>query len=266
MTTILLPQSHYFSTSCPSINELCQSLFTRFKIQIFVYGKYYSDGHSILLSNSKEWLEYHLAKGYLVPAPIPLYLLEKKEAYNIICSHGSFQKAKYDLVQRFNSDQAIDFIFKGQDFYEVLCFSFRADDLEALNTIVNYRDELKELAFIFKSKAAQLLYAAENNKILIPPKMMGIDFSKAFTQISVCEGMSKAQYQLKQLYNKNFSPRQIDVLLQTIRGKSAKEIAIQLGLSSRTIEHYLVTIKNKIGVSSKSELIATSIDSLKHLI
>ncbi|HVV67934.1 MAG TPA: LuxR C-terminal-related transcriptional regulator [Gammaproteobacteria bacterium] len=53
----------------------------------------------------------------------------------------------------------------------------------------------------------------------------------------------------------NLSPRQEECLFWLLRGKSAKEIADLLGISKRTSEHYIESIKEKSGVRSKSELI-----------
>lgn len=51
------------------------------------------------------------------------------------------------------------------------------------------------------------------------------------------------------------SARQIQCAQLLTRGKTAKEIAKILGLSPRTVEHYLEIIKSKLKVTSKSELI-----------
>lgn len=57
-----------------------------------------------------------------------------------------------------------------------------------------------------------------------------------------------------------FSKRETDILRHLVRGKTAKEIAKILELSSRTVEHYLENIKLKMHVSSKSELIERVVD------
>lgn len=51
------------------------------------------------------------------------------------------------------------------------------------------------------------------------------------------------------------SRREKECLQHCVRGKSAKQIARILGLSHRTIEHYIDNIKFKLKVTSKSELI-----------
>lgn len=51
------------------------------------------------------------------------------------------------------------------------------------------------------------------------------------------------------------SQRETDCLLHTLLGKTAKITANDLGISRRTVEEHLASIKNKINVYSKAELI-----------
>lgn len=57
-----------------------------------------------------------------------------------------------------------------------------------------------------------------------------------------------------------FSRRETQCLYHLARGKTAKQIANILGLSPRTIEHYLENIKKKMKVRSKSELLEKIFD------
>lgn len=63
----------------------------------------------------------------------------------------------------------------------------------------------------------------------------------------------------------SLSDRQIDCLYQLVRGHSTKGIAKQLGLSPRTVEHYLENIKIKLNAQTRQELVekALSIDAIK---
>lgn len=49
--------------------------------------------------------------------------------------------------------------------------------------------------------------------------------------------------------------REMDIAKSIIKGKTAKGIALELNISNRTVENYLVTMKEKMKVSSKYELI-----------
>lgn len=56
------------------------------------------------------------------------------------------------------------------------------------------------------------------------------------------------------------SKREIECIYHLIRGMTAKQIAAELNLSSRTIEFYLERIKSKFGCKKKSDLIAKVLD------
>lgn len=57
-----------------------------------------------------------------------------------------------------------------------------------------------------------------------------------------------------------FSPREQDILRCLVRGKTARETGIILGLSRRTVEHYLENSRLKTNSLTKSELIEKIFD------
>lgn len=63
-----------------------------------------------------------------------------------------------------------------------------------------------------------------------------------------------------------FSSREMSCLRYVVRGKTSRDIAVVLGLSVRTVEHYIDNIKSKLGVSSKSEMIDRTLEYLDPLI
>ena len=66
-------------------------------------------------------------------------------------------------------------------------------------------------------------------------------------------------YSLDQLHNsKRLSKRELECLFLLLRSKTAKQIGGILGLSIRTIESYIDSIKVKFGCFSKSELIISA--------
>lgn len=73
---------------------------------------------------------------------------------------------------------------------------------------------------------------------------------------------------LKHLTGKNYThfqditARELECLIQLSKGFSAKQIAAYLKLSSRTVETYLQTIKEKVGMKDKAELVKFFSESL----
>ena len=55
--------------------------------------------------------------------------------------------------------------------------------------------------------------------------------------------------------NNQFSEREHEVVGFLIQGKSNKQIAFELGISTRTVEFHLSNIYTKLGVNSRAEAI-----------
>lgn len=53
--------------------------------------------------------------------------------------------------------------------------------------------------------------------------------------------------------------RQTDCLLYLVKGMTIKEIAKELNLAPKTIEHYLTTVKTKLNCHSRSSLITRAL-------
>lgn len=52
-----------------------------------------------------------------------------------------------------------------------------------------------------------------------------------------------------------FTERELQVIQLLLEGKSTKFIAAQLGICTRSVEHHLTHIYEKVGVSSRTEVI-----------
>ncbi len=89
----------------------------------------------------------------------------------------------------------------------------------------------------------------------------GTDITRAYTmaigtQLAKFGGDQKNSYVLSADGGPvALSPRESEVLFLILRGKTAKLAAAVLGLSHRTVQQYVETLREKFGVESKIELI-----------
>ena len=54
---------------------------------------------------------------------------------------------------------------------------------------------------------------------------------------------------------RKLSPREIDVLVGVINGRTSKEVALGLGISHRTVEAYRANIMRKLGMSRSAQAV-----------
>ena len=72
-------------------------------------------------------------------------------------------------------------------------------------------------------------------------------------------------YKRKEVYDdkveeNNLTEKELFVLKAIARGNKNKEIAFDMGIAERTVKAYLTNIYNKLGVNSRSEAVAVSIE------
>lgn len=104
----------------------------------------------------------------------------------------------------------------------------------------------------------------DDNKKAVGVIWHGIDITDAYTvaistQLARFSGLQN-NYELSNHGGcLSLSPRESQVLFLIMRGKTAKLAATVLGVSHRTVQQYIDSLKQKFGVESKVELIDTAI-------
>lgn len=58
-----------------------------------------------------------------------------------------------------------------------------------------------------------------------------------------------------------FTEREFDCMVSLLRGQTVKEIALKLRLSPRTVEYYIKNLKNKLGCSTRRELMGRALET-----
>jgi NarL family two-component system response regulator YdfI len=90
--------------------------------------------------------------------------------------------------------------------------------------------------------------AAARGETLLKPEIMARVLSRA----------SQSASDSKSAESVNLTDRELEVLKAVARGERSKEIAVQLGISERTVKAHLASIYNKLGVDSRAAAIAVA--------
>ncbi len=91
--------------------------------------------------------------------------------------------------------------------------------------------------------------------------MISLNKEKNYNRLSTASDLdAKGRLYLgKELQNQYLTARETDILKCLLKGYSAKEAGLELGISYRTVESYINMLKLKLGYNKKSELIGLSI-------
>jgi NarL family two-component system response regulator YdfI len=97
-----------------------------------------------------------------------------------------------------------------------------------------------------RSTLFDTIRAAARGETLLKPEVM----ARILAQMNHSSGASQS------IQPVNLTDRELEVLRSVARGDRSKEIAVQLGISERTVKAHLASIYNKLGVDSRAAAIA----------
>lgn len=128
----------------------------------------------------------------------------------------------------------------------VILTTFNEDDLMLRGLQAGARGYL--LKDTDRSTLFDTIRAAARGETLLKPEIMARVLSHANAPKTVSSE------------SVNLTERELDVLAMVARGERSKEIAIQLGISERTVKAHLASIYGKLGVDSRAAAIAVALE------
>lgn len=228
----------------------------KFGITHYTYLCQYPDGEQIYLSNHARWVQdYFDLKLYnktLFKTGTDLtknhYIIWSPYDENEVMAHGRYNH---------NSANGITLARHQADFCEFHFFSTTPQNFSIVNFYINNLDILENFIVHFKEKSKKILNTAKNNKIILPVNNANIEI------------IDKSILEKKNKQNNtsfNLSKRQSECLKFLLDGKSAKQTAAILNLSTRTVEFYIHNLKEKMQCRTKTELLGKIIREYDFLI
>jgi DNA-binding CsgD family transcriptional regulator len=147
-----------------------------------------------------------------------------------------------ELGLRFNIDNVIEFVYNdGKGNVEAFGFGTEIGKPNMVNYYFNNLEFLQQFINEYKNNAKDLIIKVSKEPIAVP------GHNRILTNPIITSP------------KRDLTRREIDILKGLYLGLTAKEIAISLNLSHRTVESYIENIKNKTGLSRKTALIKYAI-------
>lgn len=133
---------------------------------------------------------------------------------------------------------------------------FNLSEMDFLHWVINNGSLLNDLLASYNLKANDIILEAKlpTNRIVLPNFNPDISHNHHSKLISLIHKRLNRPIYL--------SSQQSKCLTILMKGKSAKEIAIEMKLSHRTIEHYIASLKEILGCTSSKDLITSYYDQM----
>lgn len=234
------------------IRKLCLPLEESLEIPIFSYFKLDNQGNFCLVSNAFKELEYFFGNHLYKNDPYSYSPKFFQKVYKII-QQTSDKDSQYQLKDNFHVDHFFQMLYKFDDHIEGFIFIQKNKSYKDCLHFFNKIYLLEKYVHYFKAEAKSII-----RLILEQGYNMKIALGNAFEapppihQLSTQPSGKYSQF-LKQI--DLFTPRENQCIDLYKQGHSAQTTAAKLGLSQRTVEHYLDSARIKLGFQSKREFL-----------
>lgn len=240
------------------IRKATQPLKDHFNIPYFTYHRIDTKGNYTVLVDNPDWAEHYVDKQIYLIDPFLRTPSAFQPGMCLIenCGTDEYKETvRKEGMHKIQCDSMVILIQKNSDSVEF--FGFGADKKTSAlhNLLANQPQLFKSFGRHFKSELKTIIEKTnkEPGSLL---ELKGPDFLN-LDPISPDISTSKLEafYQDLGFQVSKLTPREKECIKCLIDGKSAKETALILGLSPRTVEFYFENIKNKLSCETKRDIL-----------
>lgn len=262
----IIDQNHPFFNVKKQLSKLCDPLFKQTQFTYFDYERYYFDGNCLFLFLESD-CSYQIIKESLLPSVDDL---EQDGSRCVFLSSAllssdmtALQPAAFlrnlEIAKEGGIYHRFCLIFRFEKYIEVFAFGTNNKIKNFFELVINNIKKLEWFCVYFRETGKTLIHDIEKSKVKfydkIEFKFFNDDVDKNLFEDEFFKATKLSHYPIRgKLGDCQLSAREFECLLWAYKGKTAKQTAKILGLSSRTIEDYLINLKSKLGCESKLEL------------
>lgn len=242
------------------IRKYTRLLSEGFSVKEFFYFKVENDGRFGFIGAFPEWNQHFASNKFYLN--LPFYRHPKHFKSCILplqqVEDPGFSEISRHAKEKFNTNICFAWIDKIDNGYEGFGISSNIADVNQSGMLLNDLAVFKLFAKKYKEDNRVLFEKLEENKANIKDLIGDVFYHKS---IFYSPGQSRKNTVLKMLgIEAPLSSAESQVMKFLINGYSASRIAAEIYRSSRTIEHRIERMKDKLSCRSKTELIQKGIE------
>lgn len=265
-------EKHHALASSNNIKELVNPILSSIGISYFNYIKIYNEDCSRdLLTNNPDWIDHFYRNGLYnsVGAIDVEHLLPK--GYFLWSELDSKDPIYLQGRDFFNIDNGISFVIKRNDITYLYIFAAGKEKYDINNFYVGNIDLLQRFIHFFNDQARVLIQEASQHRIYLPSKQIinptrvnNIVLTEKIREQFLEQTQVNRYFLLNESDNLYLTKKQANCARLFAKGFTSKHIAREMNLSPRTIEGYILYIKNKLQESLKRNLTKQQIMQIIH--
>lgn len=243
-------------SSAQEISEIISPLKS-LGVTYFGYHLFYHDGSQIRLNNNPEFMRYYYEEelyqhSFFGRTPYP-------DGSVILGSCLNNRGHIYKIMETFNIAPPLTIIETNPEFH--LCIHFGGSIKKPISSeyLLARQDLLYRFIFYFRQKAHKFIEEAKKQRFKI--ELSAVRSENIITSPLSSEVLNTfmKETEVKRLYTDAeskdyFTLRELDIIDLLRRGKKAIQITEQFGISEKTMENHLSSIKEKLHCKTLFEL------------
>lgn len=243
-------EKHYFNQTSEQIKAITQPLRS-FGITSFDHFRIYDDNSGIDLTTIPQFCEF-FGKNHLYRYGCAGNFDEYTDGYYFWDTLGSVEVFKA-LEQQCKISHGITIVKTYPKYCDHFYLSGALNNPAIKNFFISNRDIIEVFIEYYYSEAKELIMNARPHSYIFPNDKKECDEltnPKEYTKQEVLN--FKQEVIMKSTL---LTKRQLQCICHSALGKSAKEVAKQLNIAPKTVEHHLDNARKKLGVRNKVALI-----------
>lgn len=246
--TLHIPLDHPILTVRTKVQEVSKNFLANFGFSYFQYLRCFADGSFGLLTNNTGLMEYFQHVNH---SPVIFSSFknehEKAHSYWFLWDEELSASPVQLAREKFNIRNGLTLVRRAKNYYDMIAVglpyepdnpgSFYLNKLKAIDQFINN----------FDIDNKDLIELMNKNSILLPEAYRDVNYK------DIC--LSKGKLIVPGKYGETYiTAQELAVLRLLFQGAANKKIAQMLKISPRTVETYMLRVKQRTGFSTRLEL------------
>lgn len=259
--------SHIAFRNYQIVEKKCRVLFNKTPIQYFCYQRLYSDGSYTFLPSHIDLGNYFYKDGvYIDTWLFNVSFSDLKSGiffWDIakLFSNPRQCDINHTIKQQLKLGYGVEIVEKSHNYCDFYTFASNTPEIYFFSIRI-----LRQFIYYFRQECMRLLSHSIEEKIIFDKRNVQDKIILPISNIDIhLSDIEEYEFDLNKIYlygeykNTSLTKKEIFYLKYLLRGFSAKRIALNLGISFRTVQNNIERIKFKLGCSTIIEAVAIAI-------